>query len=153
MARGGKKGRSGPPGNVNNCKHPWRILWSRGALRTQDRWVLTLMAKYLYSLCEDKGGRDVMSFAETRMAELAQTAYGCQLLIIREMSEEGVASIVERKADMSTQLKAPFRELPRFMSIESQSLMSLGLQRRARPEKDLNEILASIASGASDGEQ
>ena len=55
----GKKGRSGPPGNLNNVQNPWRSFWARKALRQQDKWILPALRHYLDEAIEDAGGDDI----------------------------------------------------------------------------------------------
>ena len=57
----GKKGRSGPPGNLNNVQNPWRSFWARKALRQQDKWILPALRHYLDEAIEDAGGDDISS--------------------------------------------------------------------------------------------
>ena len=85
---GGRPGRSGPPLNLNNCRHPWRVYWRRRALRPEDRWVLRLVEDYEARLAEDRG-RD-LGFGETRAAEIAKTARVCQLLALAAFVESGI---------------------------------------------------------------
>lgn len=120
---GGKAGRSGPPGNLNSVKHPWRSFWKRRALRSQDRWILKLVEGYQDELVSDRGGRDCVSAAELKAMEIGQAARW--LLGLSEASAEGL------------------KEAARYMSIELKSLTSVGLERRDPPAKSLNEYLAS----------
>ena len=43
---GGKAGRSGPVGNLNAARHPWRSFWHRRALRSEDKWILPVLEGY-----------------------------------------------------------------------------------------------------------
>jgi len=61
---GGKKTRSGPPGNLHSAKYPWKIFWRRRALQDQYRYILPLIEKYAVDLIADKGGDDACSVAE-----------------------------------------------------------------------------------------
>ncbi|MEE8075868.1 MAG: hypothetical protein V3T60_09625, partial [Candidatus Binatia bacterium] len=64
----GKKGRSGPVGNLNAVKNPWRSFWKRRALRPEDRWLAPVLDGYLDDLISDKGGLDSITSGERRMA-------------------------------------------------------------------------------------
>ncbi len=50
----GKRGKSGPPGNLNSAKHPWRSFWRRRALKPGDRWILPVLEHYTLALESDK---------------------------------------------------------------------------------------------------
>ena len=44
----GKKGRSGPPGNLNGVGQktfPWRVFWRRRALAPRDRWIASTLRR------------------------------------------------------------------------------------------------------------
>ena len=57
----GKKGRSGPPGNLNNVQNPWRSFWARKALRQQDKCILPFLNRYADGLIDDAGENDISS--------------------------------------------------------------------------------------------
>jgi hypothetical protein len=84
----GKKGRSGPPGNLNNVQHPWRSFWTRKALRQEDKWILPFLRRYIDEAIEDAGGDDISS-GKQRTLEIAQLARGCAMLILKEVKEKG----------------------------------------------------------------
>jgi hypothetical protein len=84
----GKKGRSGPPGNLNNVQHPWRSFWTRKALRQEDKWILPFLCRYIDEAIEDAGGDDISS-GKQRTLEIAQLARGCAMLILKEVKEKG----------------------------------------------------------------
>lgn len=85
---GGKPGRSGPPGNMNNVRHPWRVFWRRRALRLEDRWVLKLVENYEQRIEEDRGRN--LSFGDGLVVEIAKAARVCQLLALAAFAENGI---------------------------------------------------------------
>ena len=132
----GKAGRSGPPGNLNHCKRPWRAFWRRRALKQEDRWILPTLESYASGLASDKPG---LTEAEARLIEIAQIARGATMLVLAESARNGF--IV--KEGWSWNVAPGARELVKFLSIERASLQTLGLGRRAKPAGgSLAELLA-----------
>lgn len=145
----GKRGRSGPPGNLNRAKYPWRSFWRRRALRPTDAWVASIVAQHLAGSESDKPD---MTEGEKRMAEVAATARGCWTLVLSYCQRVGYV----RRAGSSWDLSPGAKELAKFLSVERQSLQALGLDRRQRPAMDLQTYLReryaakqAIAQGAS----
>ena len=146
---GGKPGRSGPPGNMNNTRHPWRVFWKRRALRPEDRWVLRLVENYEQRIEEDRGRE--LSFAEGRVVEIAKTARVCQLLALAAFAENGImlesvtttnspqhGETVTRKGDV---LHPAYKELSKFMKAELDALRRLGLEAATREPLSLKEYV------------
>lgn len=100
-----------PKGNLSAVRNPWNTYWRRRALRHEDRWVLRLVKDYVPELIADKGGESNVSFAETKVMEVAAAARLCWLLCKSKEYLDGVA---------------------RFQMIEVKCLSDLGLKRRAR---------------------
>jgi len=123
---GGKRGRSGPPGNLHNCKHPWRTFWRRRALRAEDKWILPVLERYGSGLDSD---RPDMTEGERHMAQIAQTARGATMLILAEAARSGFI----RQVDGSWDLAPGVRDLAKFLQVERGALQALGLERRAKP--------------------
>lgn len=122
----GKKGRSGPPRNLNSVRLPWRTFWRRRALRVEHRWILPVLEHYMDALQSDKPD---LSETERLTGEIAQIARGCSMLILAEAARSGLI----RKIDGSWELAPGVRELARFLNVERAALLALGLERRARP--------------------
>ena len=133
----GKRGRSGPVGNLNAAHYPWRSFWKRKALSAEDRWILPVIESYASGLASDKPG---LSEAEARLIEVAQISRGASMLILAEAARSGFIT----KADGTWDLAPGAKELAKFLSIERASLQTLGLDRRARPIDDLAHRLAAI---------
>ena len=146
---GGKPGRSGPPGNMNNARHPWRVFWKRRALRPEDRWVLKLVENYEASIEEDRGRN--LSFAEVRVVEIAKTARVCQLLALAAFAENGImlesvtttnspqhGETVTRRGDV---LSPAFKELPKFLKLELDALRAIGLEKAEREPLSLKDYV------------
>lgn len=123
----GKPGRSGPPGNLNSSRNPWRSFWRRRALRPDQRWLLPVLDGYQEQLLVDKPD---CTAAERRLMELASTARGCTLLILDQVQRRGLLRPLDGTSnwDLSTGAK----ELKQFMSLERQLLQALGTERRQR---------------------
>ena len=85
--------------------------------------------------------RPDMTAAEQRMAELAQLARGCTLLILGEVGRSGFTTT--RNGDLTRCAK----ELPRFMNAERSALMAIGLEKKGREPLSLNDYMASRGSG------
>lgn len=133
----GKVGRSGPVGNLNAARHPWRSFWRRRALRAADKWVLPVIEQYASGLAADKPG---LTEAEARLIEIGQISRGATMLILAEAARSGF--IV--KENGSWDLSPGAKELGKFLSIERASLQTLGLGRRAKPVGGtLAELLAA----------
>jgi hypothetical protein len=148
---GGKKGRSGPPGNLNGCKRPWRAFWRRRALRAEDRWILPVIDAYGPALASDKAND--MTEGERRMAEIAEMARGASMLILAECARSGFI----RKVDGTWDLAPGARELAKFLQVERGALQALGLERRQKavgPTLDeyLTRYAQSPAEESNDGQ-
>ena len=112
----GKKGRSGPPGNLNNVQHPWRSFWTRRALRHQDKWIVPFLHRYADELIADAGGDDISS-GKKHVIEVAQTVRGCSMLVLKELKEKGIVITTPNGWGMHPGLK----ELSRFLALFNSS--------------------------------
>jgi len=133
----GKKGRSGPPGNLNNVQHPWRSFWTRRALRHQDKWIVPFLHRYADELIADAGGDDISS-GKKHVIEVAQTVRGCSMLVLKELKERGIVITTPDGSEMHPGLK----ELSRFLALELKALGMLGLERHAKSILSVDEIKA-----------
>ena len=136
-----KKTRGGQKGNLNAAKHPWTTFWRRRALKAEDRWILPILEEYNDGLRLDRPG---MTAAEQRMAELAQLARACTLLILGEVTRSGFTTTHNGK---DWDLTRGAQELPRFMNAERSALLAIGLERKGREPLSLNDYMASRGSG------
>jgi hypothetical protein len=130
----GKRGKSGPPGNLNSTRHPWRTFWRRRALRPEDRWILPVLEGYTAALESDKPD---MTETERLMAQNAQTARGAVMLILAEVSRSGFIT----RRDGSWDVTPGAKELAKFLGAERGALQAIGLERRARPTPSLQDYL------------
>lgn len=142
----GKKGRSGPPGNLNNVQNPWRSFWARRALRQQDKWILPFLHRYLDEAVEDAGGEDISS-GKRRTLEIAQLARGCAMLILKEAKQNGFIVTTPDGWDIQPGLK----DLPRFLTLELVARRNVGIERRGPPPKNLNDILSESGEENDNG--
>jgi hypothetical protein len=135
----GKKGRSGPPGNLNSAQHPWRSFWARRALRQEDKWILPFLRHYIDEAIEDAGGDDISS-GKRRTLEVAQLARGCAMLVLKEVKEKGFTITTPDGWAMHPGLK----ELSRFLALELKARRNVGLERIRQQPKSLNDILSEV---------
>ena len=130
----GKKGKSGPPGNLNGSRHPWRSFWRRRALKPVDRWIVPMLEQYTLALESDKPN---MSETEKLMAQNAQTARGAVMLILAEAARSGFV----RQIDGTWDLAPGAKELAKFLTAERGALQSIGMERRTQLAPSLAEYL------------
>lgn len=133
-----KKPGGGQYGNLNASKRPWDTFWRRRALKGEDRWILPILTEYSASLESDNPG---MSAAEKRMAELAQLARGCTMLILGAITKHGFTRHDEIKG---FDLHPGAKDLPRFFAAERNALKDLGLERRCAEVPSLGHYLESV---------
>ena len=136
-----KKPRGGQKGNLNAAKHPWTTFWRRRALKAEDRWVIPILEEYSDGLRLDRPG---MTAAEKRMAELAQLARGCTLLILGEVTRSGFTTAHNGE---NWDLTRGAKELPRFMNAERSALLAIGLERKGARPLSLGDYVATLQSG------
>lgn len=148
----GKKGRSGPPGNLHNARSVLpvlRRLTSGKPLPPELVRIGTLVESQAVGLEGDKGGRDSMTAGEQAMLDIWRTARTATLLILAEMIERGAIVQMESGWDLAPGAQ----RLARFLAEERQALLALGLNRRAK-EVDLAVYLADKArDGEADNER
>lgn len=135
---GGKKGRSGPPGNLHGSKHPWRAFWRRRALRPEDQWIANVIASYAPGLLSDK---PEASEALKRVTELAQAARGCLLLCFAQIGREGLFT-------PDGTLTPAGEAVTRFGMMELRALQTVGMERAAKPVPTLADVIAAHAKGS-----
>jgi hypothetical protein len=134
----GKKGRSGPPQNLNAAKHGLTAWLKRRALPLEKQHVGKLAAEYVAGLIACKGGEGEVSEVEEALIQNAGRAFGAVLLILEEAKARGLV----RKVDGGTwDLSPGFSRLVAFLSAERMALVALGLGRRAKDVDDLDAIL------------
>lgn len=138
----GKPGRSGPPLNLNNARHPWRSFWRRRALKPTHRWVLPVIEEYAGTLLREKADP---TQGELRTIEVAQIARGCSMLILAECASAGLIQQTAEGWDLSPGAK----ELGKFLNIELKALSMLGLERRAKQVPSLADYLSARAGAAN----
>jgi len=123
---------------------PWRTFWNRRALGTQDRWIRPLLIEYAEGLIEDKGGLDSITAGEQRLVEIAQCARGATMLILAEASKQGFIRSVETKDSNgpgSWDLAPGAKDLSKFLTIERNALQTLGITRRVKEPKSIEQWL------------
>ena len=148
----GRKGKSGPPGNLNNARSVipvLRRLASGKPLPPELVRIGTLVERQAAGLEGDKGGRDYMTAGEQAMLDVWRTARTATLVILGEMIERG--AVVQTHSGWD--LAPGAQRLARFLAEERQTLLALGLNRRAK-EVDLAVYLADKArDGEADNER
>ena len=143
----GRKGRSGPPKNLNAAKHGLTAWLKRRALPRQKQHVSKLVQEYRTGLLVCKGGAGIASEVEVAVIDNAARAFGACLLILEEAATRGLVCQVNGTWDLTPGLS----RLAAFLGAERQALATLGLGRRARDVTDLDALLAQAA--ADDGDQ
>lgn len=150
---GGIAKRSGPVGNLNASKYPWRAFWRRRAVKAEHRWLPPMVENYVGALESDKGGASEVSEGERRMMQIAATAHGCALLVLDHAARLGFVRVGDSGA---WDLQPGMKELGKFLSIEQAALKGLDLRRRPKPAPSLADWLAANytadAEGPPDGE-
>jgi len=141
----GVKGRSGPPGNLNNVRNGWETFWRRRALRPTDKWIAVEAAKYRDGLLAD---RPDPTAAERRAIELASEAKACRLLIWSAIRGTGFTA----QGEDGLRLVPAAEALPKFIGAELGALKLLGLERRAKQVPSLDAYLEARTSEESDRE-
>lgn len=141
----GKKGRSGPPKNLNAAKSGVTAWLRRRALPRQKQHVAKMVETYRDGLIVCKGGPGAVTEVEAALIENAARAYGACLLILEESALRGLVRITGESWDLMPGLA----RLQGFLSVEQRALSMLGLQRRA---KDAGTLDALLHDAASDGE-
>lgn len=130
----GRKGRSGPPRNLNAVKHPWRALWRRGLIRPQDRWVERPIADVMQAFASDLPD---LTAREREVIETVACAKGCELLIRHALQQTGMADVIDGRVHIAEAHEA----LCRFMKLKLDALRLLPAGRRAKITKSLHEYL------------
>lgn len=138
----GRKGRSGPPGNLNASKHGLTTWLRRRALPKQKQHIVKLVQDYAGGLLSCKGGAKGATEVEAAVIENAARAYGASLLVLEEAAVRGLV----REANGTWDLTPGFMRLVGFLNAERMSLLGLGLSRRAKNVSDLNTLLAEAAN-------
>jgi hypothetical protein len=127
---GGKKGRSGPPGNLNSVKRPWAVFWRRRALQPKNTWLWPLVEEYGRELARGCGGDRKISAAARALVENAQVSRACIMLILLEAKEKGAIRQLE---DGSWDLQPGMRDLPKFLAAERGPLIALDQKPKKLP--------------------
>jgi hypothetical protein len=130
--------RSGPVGNLNASKYPWRAFWRRRAVKAEHRWLPPIVESYVDALISDKGGASEVTEGERRMIQVAATAHGCALLVLDHAARLGFV----RVTDSGTwDLMPGTKELAKFLSVEQAALKGVDLRRRPKPALTLDSYL------------
>lgn len=125
---GGKRGRSGPPNNLNAAKHGLTAWLKRRALPAHKRHVGILVDTYRQGLLSCKGGEEAVTEVESALVQNAATAYGAILLVMEEAKARGMVRVVDGSWDLSP----GFSRLVGFLGAERQALLAIGVSRRPR---------------------
>jgi hypothetical protein len=118
-----------------------RAFFRRLALPKQYRFLLPLIEGRVAQLADDKGGPDNLTAGEVAMLDLYRRAHGASLLLLAEAHEKGYIRV---GADGAWDLHPGAREIARFAEMERRILMSLGLDRRAKPVDRMQALREAI---------
>jgi len=147
-SRGGQKGRSGPPGNLNAARHGLTAWLRRRALPLNKQHVARFVQDYRAGLLECKGGEDGATEVEKALIENAARAFGACLLILEEAKVRGMV----RKVDSTWDLSPGFARLVGFLNAERMALATVGVERRSRDvTPSLQDLLAEAAEDGDGG--
>jgi len=147
---GGIAKRSGPVGNLNASKYPWRAFWRRRAVKAEHRWLPPLVESYVAGLESDKGGPSEVSEGERRMIQVAATAHGCALLVLDHAARLGFVRVADSGA---WDLQPGMKELGKFLSIEQAALKGIDLRRRPKAAPSLADYISANYAEAADAPQ
>ena len=136
QAQDSKRSRGAQPGNINAVRYPWRVLFKRGVLKDDYRLIEPWMNDYKRGLIEDKGGAENMSNAEIYIANIAERAYGSQLIILAEAGRKGFT----RQLDSDWDLQPGFKDSVKYMQVELKALQTFGTKRRPKDVPSIDEI-------------
>lgn len=142
----GKKGRSGPVGNLNAAKSvrpALRRLKKGKPLPPELAVVEKGVEKEAQALIRDKGGESNMTAAELSLVQNWKTARVAICLILNELVQRGI--VVQRKDgwDIAPALKS----LGPFLAAEKNALLALGLERREKNALSLDEYIRQNYGG------
>ncbi len=141
----GKKGRSGPPMNMNAAKHGLQCWLMRRALPLQKQHVARLVKEYQEGLVACKGGEAEVTEVEAALIQNAGRAFGACLLILEEAKARGLTMPVGKT---TWDLSPGFAKLASFLNSERMALAVLGISRRS---KDVTPNLSDLLQDAADG--
>jgi hypothetical protein len=131
----GKPGRSGPVGNTNATKHPYRTYLRRRVVPVRHRGVLRLGEECLAKIQSDLPD---MSGKEEMVAEGVKILMTCGLLGLAEAKERGfITTLPDGSWDFQPGLKAAGS----FLDKAIKGLVALGLDRRATVVPTLSDYL------------
>src|SRR5215831_10105099 len=107
----GRKGRSGPPKNVNASRYGWRVLARRGFVRPQDAWVVRPMEQTSARLLSDKPDATAH---EEEVIEIIARMKGCALLCWEAVHKDGLLT----KSNGEVKVHTVSEELRKFVRLE-----------------------------------
>lgn len=139
----GKKGRSGPPGNLHNAKSilpALRRLQKGKPLPAPLQRVTAIADREAELIVSDKGGQENLTGGEQLMVNVWKTARRAVLLILYEMAQRGIITSDDGQWD----LQPGAQRLVKFLAEERMALTALRFdQRRPRDvTQDLDALLA-----------
>ncbi len=151
----GRKGKSGPPGNLNagrNIRTAIRRLQEGRPLPTYLARVVALADQEAEELISDRGGWDRLSGVERLIIDNWKSARQVELLIWHELIEAGAVSLRE---DGTWDLQPGVQRLAAFLGVQHRCLATLGLERKQKNVLDLQSYLKEkehLSNGKSNSE-
>lgn len=140
----GRKGRSGPPGNLNAARNGFQTWRRRRALPVEKGHVTKLVDAEEQDLVSHVGGERSMTAVERAIIHDNGMALGLILLALEEARARGCIVLTPTGWDLQPGLQ----RIKGLLDTRRQNLQVLGVKRR---EKDVS-LSALLAQAAADDE-
>lgn len=145
----GKKGRSGPPGNLNSVKNGRATWLRRRMLPAHLGHVVAIVSDEEQALIQHLGGDENATEPERALLRDAGKALGLILLAFEEARSRGCIVVgVNGTWDLAPGLQ----RVKGLIDTRRQSLLALGLARRAKPVPNLADYIAQKYGQQSEGD-
>lgn len=147
-SRGGRKGRSGPPGNLNAARNGYHVWRRRRALPAHLSHIRAFVEAEEEAIIRDKGGLDAVTASELALIRDAGTALGLVLLALEEARTKGAVKVNQ---DGSWDLQAGLLRVKGLLDTRRGNLLALGLERRSKDVIPISEQVKRLRSSSQRG--
>ena len=134
----GVKGKSGPVGNTNACRHPYKTYLKRRVVPQRHYGVVRLGEDCLAKITSDLPD---MTGKQKLVAEGIKLMWTCGLLGLAEARDRG---FIVTKPDGSWDFQEGVKSAGTFIDRAMKGLVSLGLAKRTGEIADLAKAVFSI---------
>ena len=142
----GIRGRSGPVGNTNACKHPYKTYLKRRVVPKRYQGVVRLSEDCLASIQSDLPD---MTGKQKLVAEGIKLMWTCGLLGLAEARDRG---FIVTNLDGSWDFQEGVKSAGTFIDRAMKGLVSLGLEKSDYPGREEQTLTNSqILSTAAEG--